>query len=160
MVMIRVTVDTIRISLRSPERAILLKELEQDRQLPIFIHATEAEAIAAELEGYRPPRPLTHDLLKNCISALGGELQYIVINDLRDNIFYAVLHVVQDGREIDVDARPSDSIALAVRARVPIYVADEVMEAAGVYPSVEIDREQEDLSVFRDFVETLDLGEE
>lgn len=158
--MIRVTVDTIRISLRSPERAILLKELEQDRQLPIFIHATEAEAIAAELEGYRPPRPLTHDLLKNSISALGGDLQYILINDLRNNIFYAVLHVVQNDREIDIDARPSDSIALAVRARVPIYVADAVMEAAGVYPSVEVDQEQEDLSVFRDFVETLDLGEE
>lgn len=157
--MIRVTIDTIRISLRSPERAILLKELEQERQLPIFIHATEAEAIAAELEGYRPPRPLTHDLLKNCVSALGGELQYVLINDLRNNIFYAVLHVVQDGREIDIDARPSDSIALAVRARVPVYVADEVMEAAGVYPSVEIQQEQEDLSVFRDFFETLDLGE-
>ncbi len=158
--MIRVTIDTIRISLRSPERAILLKELEQDRQLPIFIHATEAEAIAAELEGYRPPRPLTHDLLKNCISALGGELQYVHINDLRNNIFFAVLHVIRDGREIDIDARPSDSIALAVRARVPIYVADEVMDAAGVYPAVGIDQEQEDLAVFRDFVETLDLGEE
>lgn len=158
--MIRVTVDTIRISLRSPERAILLKELEQDRQLPIFIHATEAEAIAAELEGYRPPRPLTHDLLKNCLSALGGELQYILINDLRNSIFYAVLHVKQEDREIDIDARPSDSIALAVRARVPIYVADPVMDAAGVYPSVAIEKEQEDLSVFRDFVETLDLGEE
>jgi bifunctional DNase/RNase len=156
--MIQVTVDTIRISLRSSERAILLKELEQDRQLPIFIHATEAEAIAAELEGYRPPRPLTHDLLNSCISSLGGELQYILINDLRDNIFYAVLHVVQGGRAIEIDARPSDSIALAVRARVPIYVAEEVMDAAGVYPAVEI--EEEDLSVFRDFVETLDLGEE
>jgi bifunctional DNase/RNase len=138
--MIRVTVDTIRISLRSPERAILLKELEQERQLPIFIHATEAEAIAAELEGYRPPRPLTHDLLKNTIEALGGDLQYVLVNDLRDNIFYAVLHIV--------------------RARVPIYVAEEVMEAAGVYPAVEIEQEQEDLAVFRDFVETLDLGEE
>jgi bifunctional DNase/RNase len=158
--MIRVTIDTIRISLRSPERAILLKELEQDRQLPIFIHATEAEAIAAELEGYRPPRPLTHDLLKNCVSALGGELQYVLINDLRNNIFYAVLHVVQEGREIDIDARPSDSIALAVRARVPIYVAEAVMDAAGVYPAVEIQQEQEDLSVFRDFFKTLDLGED
>jgi bifunctional DNase/RNase len=158
--MIRVTIDTIRISLRSPERAILLKELEQERQLPIFIHATEAEAIAAELEGYRPPRPLTHDLLKNCVTALGGELQYVLINDLRNNIFYAVLRVAQDGKEIDIDARPSDSIALAVRARVPIYVADAVMDAAGVYPSVEIHQEREDLSVFRDFVETLDLGEE
>ena len=158
--MIQVTVDTIRISLRSSERAILLKELEQERQLPIFIHATEAEAIAAELEGYRPPRPLTHDLLNNCVSSLGGELQYIVVNDLRDNIFYAVLHIMQGERTIDIDARPSDSIALAVRARVPIYVAEEVMDAAGVYPSVEIEEEQEDLSIFRDFVETLDLGEE
>lgn len=158
--MIRVTIDTIRISLRSPERAILLKELEQDRQLPIFIHATEAEAIAAELEGYRPPRPLTHDLLKDCMSALGGELQYVLINDLRNNIFYAVLHVLQGEREIDIDARPSDSIALAVRARVPIYVAEAVMDAAGVYPAVEIQQEREDLSVFRDFFETLDLGED
>ena len=158
--MIRVTVDTIRISLKSPERAVLLKEVEQERQLPIFIHATEAEAIAAELEGYRPQRPLTHDLLKNCIAALGGELQYVLINDLRDNIFYAVLHVEQAHRTIDIDARPSDSIALAVRARVPIYVAEEVMDAAGVYPAIEVVQEQEDLAVFRDFVETLDLGEE
>jgi bifunctional DNase/RNase len=158
--MIQVTVDTIRISLRSSERAILLKELEQERQLPIFIHATEAEAIAAELEGYRPPRPLTHDLLNNCVSSLGGELEYILINDLRENIFYAVLHVVQGERTIDIDARPSDSIALAVRAHAPIYVAEEVMDAAGVYPSVEIEEEQEDLSIFRDFVETLDLGED
>jgi len=158
--MIQVAVDTIRISLRSSERAILLKELEQERQLPIFIHATEAEAIANELEGYRPPRPLTHDLLNNCVSSLGGELEYILINDLRENIFYAVLHVVQSGRAIDIDARPSDSIALAVRARAPIYVAEEVMDAAGVYPSVEIGEEQEDLSIFRDFVETLDLGED
>jgi bifunctional DNase/RNase len=157
--MIRVTVDTIRISLKSPERAVLLKEVEQERQLPIFIHATEAEAIAAELEGYRPQRPLTHDLLKNCIAALGGELQYVLINDLRDNIFYAVLHVEQANRTIDIDARPSDSIALAVRARVPIYVAEEVMDAAGVYPAVEVVQEQEDLAVFRDFVETLDLGD-
>jgi bifunctional DNase/RNase len=158
--MIQVTVDTIRISLRSSERAILLKELEQERQLPIFIHATEAEAIAAELEGYRPPRPLTHDLLNNCVSSLGGELEYILINDLRENIFYAVLHVVQGERTIDIDARPSDSIALAVRAHAPIYVAEEVMDVAGVYPSVEIEEEQEDLSIFRDFVETLDLGED
>ena len=158
--MIRVTVDTIRISLKSPERAVLLKEVEQERQLPIFIHATEAEAIAAELEGYRPQRPLTHDLLKNCIAALGGELQYVLINDLRDNIFYAVLHVEQAHRTIDIDARPSDSIALAVRARVPIYVAEEVMDAAGVYPAVEVAHEREDLAVFRDFVETLDLGDD
>jgi bifunctional DNase/RNase len=157
--MIRVNVDTIRISLKGPERAVLLKEVEEDRQLPIFIHATEAEAIAAELEGYHPPRPLTHDLLKNCIAALGGELQYILVSDLRDNIFFAVLHVLQDGREIDIDARPSDSIALAVRARVPIFVAESVMEAAGVYPAEDIQEDQEQLAVFRDFVETLGLDD-
>lgn len=159
--MIRVTVDTIRMSLKSSERVVLLREDEQERQLPIFIHATEADAIAAELKSYHPPRPLTHDLLKNTVDALGGELQYVLINDLRDKIFYAVLHIEQGERTVDVDARPSDSIALAVRARCPIYVADHVMEIAGVYPATEVEaaQEKQDLSVFRDFVETLDLGE-
>jgi len=140
---------------------VLLRESEQERQLPIFIHATEADAIVAELKSYVPPRPLTHDLLKNTVDALGGELQYVLINDLRANIFYAVLHIEQDERTVDVDARPSDSIALAVRARCPIYVADHVMQVAGVYPATEVEsaQEQQDLSIFRDFVETLDLGE-
>jgi bifunctional DNase/RNase len=140
---------------------VLLRENEQERQLPIFIHATEADAIAGELKSYHPARPLTHDLLKNTIDALGSELQYVLINDLRENIFYAVLHIEQGDRTVDVDARPSDSIALAVRARCPIYVADHVMERAGVYPATEVKstQEQQDLSIFRDFVETLDLGE-
>jgi bifunctional DNase/RNase len=140
---------------------VLLREDKQERQLPIFIHATEADAIADELKNLRPARPLTHDLLKNTIDALGSELQYVLINDLRENIFYAVLHIKQGDRTVDVDARPSDSIALAVRARCPIYVADHVMDLAGVYPSVEVEsvQERQDLSVFRDFVETLDLGE-
>jgi bifunctional DNase/RNase len=156
-----VTVDTIRISLKSSERVVLLRENEQERQLPIFIHATEAEAIASELKNRHPPRPLTHDLLKNAIDALGSELRYVLINDLRENIFYAVLHIEQGERTVDVDARPSDSLALAVRARCPIYVADHVMNVAGVYPSTEVEtaQDQQDLSVFRDFVETLDLGE-
>jgi len=155
--MIRVTVDTVRISLKGPERALLLKEADQERQLPIFIHATEAEAITAELEGYRPPRPLTHDLLNAAITALGGELQHILISELRDNIFFAVLHVIQGGRVVDIDARPSDSIALAVRARVPIYVDEAVMEEAGVYPSEDADEDKDKLDAFRDFVDTLDL---
>ncbi len=156
--MIEVTVETVRVSLRGPERALLLKEVEQERQLPIFIHATEADAIVAELQGYKHPRPLTHDLLKNCIAALGGELQYVLINDLRDNIFYAVLHIWHDGQALDIDARPSDSIALAVRARVPIYVAEHVMEEAGIYPSEEAE-EQEQLAVFREFMNSLDIDD-
>jgi len=156
--MIEVTIESIRVSLMSPERAILLKEVGDERQLPIFIHATEADAILIELQGYpRHPRPLTHDLLKNVIEELGGELQYVEVNDLRDDIFYAVLHVLQGGHEIDIDARPSDSIALAVRAKVPIYVAESVMERAGIYPAEDVPLNEEALSEFRDFVDTLDM---
>jgi len=157
--MIKVIVDTIRISLKGPERAILLRDLQDERQLPIFIHATEAEAIATELQGHKPPRPLTHDLLKNVIAALGGRLEYVLINDLRDNVFYAVLHVVVDGRTIDIDARPSDSIALAVRAGVHIYVSDEIMATQSIYPSEEISEDSEQLGAFREFIDSLDLGD-
>jgi bifunctional DNase/RNase len=157
--MIEVEVDTIRVRLTGHERLVLLKELEQERQLPIYIGIPEAEAISLELKGYRHSRPLTHDLLLNCVEALGGQLKYVLISELRDNIFYALLHVVRDGETIDIDSRSSDSIAIAVRAKVPIYVAPEVMEEAGVWPAKEITEEGEELSIFRDFVDSLDLDE-
>lgn len=157
--MIQVTVDSIRVNLMnpSPERVLLLKEMGQERQLPIFIYATEADAIIWELQGHKQPRPLTHDLLKNCIAELGGELEYILISELRDNIFFAVLHVVQGHRVLDIDARPSDSIALAVRAHVPIYVAEQVLDQAGIYPGQEIAPDTEEMDIFRNFVDTLDM---
>lgn len=158
--MIQVTIDSIRMSLTRAERAILLKEMNDDRQLPIFIHPNEADAILTELQGFpRHPRPLTHDLLKNCIAELGGELQYVVVNDLRDDIFFALLHIRQGGMELDIDARPSDSVALAVRARVPIFVEESVMEKAGIYPAQEQELDETQLSVFRDFVESLDIDD-
>ena len=162
--MIEVEIHTIRMNLMgSPLRAILLRELGQERQLPIFIHQAEADAILMELKGQKRARPLTHDLLKSCIAALGGELQYVLVSELRaepgGGTFYAVLHVLQDGREIDIDARPSDSIALAVRTHVPIYVAESVMDEAGVYPSEDTETVKEQLSVFSDFVDSLDLGD-
>jgi bifunctional DNase/RNase len=156
--MIQVTIDSIRVSLTSPERAILLKEVDDERQLPIFIHSNEADAILVELQGYPPrPRPLTHDLLKNCIAELGGELQYVVVSELRDDIFFAVLHIRQGGVELEIDARPSDSVALAVRAKVPIFVEESVMEKAGIYPAQEQEIDEAELSVFKDFVESLDI---
>lgn len=161
--MIQVKVDTIRARLTGQERLVLLKEADQDRQLPIFIGIPEAEAISLELRGYKHSRPLTHDLLNNIITALGGALEYVLISELRDDIFHALLHIVQDGNEMDVDARSSDSIALAVRAKVPIFVSEQVMEKAGVWPSEEIDADTEELDVFRNFVDTLgldDLGDE
>jgi bifunctional DNase/RNase len=155
--MIEVKVDTIRARLDGLERLVLLKQIDQERQLPIFVGRHEAEAISFELKGIRHSRPFTHDLLVNCIEALGGELEYVLISELRDNVFIGMLRVVQNGRAIDIDARSSDSIAVAVRAKVPIYVAEAVMEAAGVWPAEEVVEDSEELAIFRDFVDTLDL---
>jgi len=161
--MIEVTIDTIRVRLTaSQDRLIVLREAEQERYLPIYIGFYEAEAISLELRGKVPQRPLTHDLLYNCIRELDGRLEYVLINEIKDKTFHALLHIVQNGRELDIDARSSDSIALAVRAQVPIYAEEAVMEEAGIWPSVEIEENREQLAVFRQFVDTLnldDLGE-
>lgn len=110
--------------------ALILKEVNGMRRLPIIIGAFEAQSIALEMEGIKPPRPLTHDLLKNVMDSLGASLNDVFINELKDGTFYAKLSL--DSQE--VDSRPSDAIALAVRYGVPIYVADKVMEEAGFVP--------------------------
>ncbi|HUN67047.1 MAG TPA: bifunctional nuclease family protein [Bacteroidota bacterium] len=113
--------------------ALILKEVSGSRRLPIIIGAFEAQSIALEMEGIKPPRPLTHDLIKNILETLGTELVEITISELKDGTFYAKLGF--DGSEID--ARPSDAIALAVRFGAPIYVADKVMEEASFLPDEE-----------------------
>lgn len=132
----RVQVDILGLS-TSPSSggayALILKEMNGPRRLPIIIGAFEAQSIALEMEGIKPPRPLTHDLLKSIIDTLGGSLSDVTINDLKDGTFYARLAV--DTQEID--SRPSDAIALAVRYGVPIYVADRVMEEASFVPENE-----------------------
>jgi len=110
--------------------ALILKEVNGLRRLPIIIGAFEAQSIALEMEGIKPPRPLTHDLLKNVMDSLGASLTDVFINDLKDGTFYARLSL--DSQE--VDSRPSDAIALAVRYNVPIFVADKVMDEAGFVP--------------------------
>jgi bifunctional DNase/RNase len=157
--MIEVKVETIRARLTGHDHLILLKEIGRERQLPIYIGFPEAQAIQMALRGIPTSRPLTHDLLTNVITALGGELQYVVVSELKKDIFHAILHIAVNGREVDVDARSSDSIAVAVRAKVPIYVAEEVMERAGTLPAEDIKEDREQLSVFRDFVDTLDLDD-
>lgn len=117
--------------------AILLREIGSTRRLPIIIGAFEAQAIALEIEGIKPPRPLTHDLLKHMIDNLGGVVTEIIVDELRENTFYAKIILEVSGLTNEVDARPSDAIALAVRARSPIYVAESVMEAASFIPSEE-----------------------
>ena len=121
--------------------AILLKELDGVRRLPIIIGAFEAQAIALEIEGIKPPRPLTHDLLKQIIDNLGGSVSEVIISELRENTFYAKIVLEVSGLTNEIDARPSDAIALSVRTQTPIYVAETVLETAGFIPSDENERE-------------------
>ena len=163
--MVEVTIDSVRVSLMSQHRVVVLREIDGERFLPIWIGPFEADAITIELQGVEVARPLTHDLLKSMITLLGAEVQRVVINDLNNDTFYARIVLDVDGDDIEVDSRPSDAIALAVRCSVPVVVADHVMDKASIMPEDDAredsDRgptDEEDLDVFRDFVEGLDLG--
>lgn len=167
--LIEVTIDSVRVSLMSPHRIVLLKDMSSERFLTIWIGPCESDAITAELQGQVPPRPLTHDLIKSVIATLNARVRYIVINDLREDVYFARLVLDVNGRNVEVDSRPSDALALAVRVRVPIYVADTVMDRASITPEKEIESESpassvesgdERLNLFRDFVESLDFDED
>jgi bifunctional DNase/RNase len=137
----------VRVELPTNQPIVLLKEVEGDRYLPIWIGAVEATAIAYEQQGVKPARPLTHDLLRDVLTALKAPLQAVEIVEMRDNIFYAEL-VIGDG--VRVSARPSDSIALALRVGAPIRCADQVLtEAAIVIP----DEQEDEVEKFREFLE-------
>ncbi len=109
------------------QQIIVLKEVDGERQFPIVIGIFEAGSIERRVKGIPAPRPLTHDLLTNVIEHLGGELQDIFINELREHTYFAKLRIRQEGELVEVDSRPSDAIALAVTARVPIYVSEDVL---------------------------------
>ncbi len=121
--------------------AILLKETNGNRRLPIIIGSFEAQAIALEIEGIKPPRPLTHDLLKQIVDNLGATVLEVIVDELRENTFYAKIILEVSGLTNEIDSRPSDAIALAVRTQSPIYVAESVMETASFLPSDEPDKE-------------------
>ena len=122
--------------------AILLKEISGSRRLPIIIGAFEAQAIALEIEGIKPPRPLTHDLLKIVIDNLGASILEVIIDELKENTFYAKIIIEVSALTNEIDSRPSDAIALAVRVQAPIYVAESVMEAAAFIPTEEGEKEK------------------
>ena len=159
--MIELNVYAVLYSQLSRHRVVLLKETPGERYLPVWIGQSESEAIAMRLQGASVPRPLTHDLLASVITELGGTLQHVLINDLSNSIFFARLSVRQGGVTRLIDSRPSDAIALAVRAEVPIYADESVMERAAILPSPDIRHvppsEPDGLDVFRDFVDNLDL---
>jgi bifunctional DNase/RNase len=151
--MIEMDLAGVRVQLPSNQPIVLLKERGGDRYLPIWIGAAEAAAIALALQGVVTPRPMTHDLLKNILEEMSVEVQRIVITELRDGTYYAVISMRRDGESYEVSSRPSDAIALAVRIHAPIYANEEVLsEAAILIPD---DEEEEEVERFREFLENV-----
>lgn len=172
--MIETVVESIRVSLVTQHRVVILREVEGDRHLPIWIGPFEAEAIAMVLQGVGSARPLPYDLLANVIEELGATVSRIVVTNLDQDVFYSRIILTHEGSEVTIDSRPSDAIALAVRAKIPILVDESVMEKAGVRlgddeeeatvggsPGAQLSEgvDEENLSAFRDFIDSLDLDD-
>lgn len=163
--MIEMAIDSIRVSLMNYQRVVILKEKTANRYLPIWIGPAEADAIAVKLQNVELSRPLTHDLLQSVISTLGASVEYIVVSGLKEDTFYARLALSIDGGELDIDSRPSDALALAVRVGAPIYAEESVLEKAGIIldeetgkPEGKVDEQElKGLSAYKDFINTLDL---
>jgi len=176
--MVEVVIDSIRVSLMSQNRVVILREVGRERYLPIWIGIYEAEAITLALQEVEVSRPLTWDLLKNVIRTLGGRVARVEVVALREDTYYGNVLIEVGERTIDIDARPSDAIALAVRTHVPILVNRHIMDSAGVTPEEDLQETDElpenepgnapgsapaepganRLSVFEDFLDQLDLG--
>jgi bifunctional DNase/RNase len=178
--MIEMTIDSIRVSLMNYQRVVILKEKVSDRYLPIWIGPAEADAIAVKLQGVAVPRPLTHDLLNSVIDTLGGVVNSIIVNDLKNDTFFAKVIIDTSGKQMEVDSRPSDALALAVRTGVPIYADEAVLDKAGILldgetgkpifdeketmegkPIKKVNDEEmkKKMSAFYDFINTLDLDD-
>ena len=169
--MLELEIESIRVRQETQQRAIVLKVKDSDLYLPIFIGQFEVEAIRFKLMGVEVQRPMTHDLLGSIIGDLGGSIHSIVVSELKDDTFFAKIVIDSNGTLIEIDARPSDALALAVRSEAPIYAEDEVVEKAGVSLHVEKqnssneegdgvpvnEEELESLSAFTDFIDSLDL---
>ncbi len=177
--MIEMTIDSIRVSLMNYQRVVILKEKMSDRYLPIWIGPAEADAIAVKLQGVAVPRPLTHDLLSSVIDVLGAAVNSIIVNDLKNDTFFAKVILEVDGKQLEVDSRPSDALALAVRTGVTIFADESVLDKAGILldgetgkpifeegdegegkePKVSDEEVKKKMSAFYDFINTLDLDD-
>ncbi len=172
--MIEVVIDSVRVSLMSPQRVVVLRQTDAERFVPIWVGPYEAEAITVALQEIEMIRPLTHDLLKNLFGTFNAKIKRVEIVSLREEIFFGNIVAETNGKEVNIDSRPSDAIALAVRAHVPIYVHRSVLDEAGITPETDMQAEasgsierstastSEDssdrLSIFEDFIDKLDLG--
>lgn len=170
--MVEVVIDSIRVSLMSQQRIVILRENEAERYLPIWIGVYEAESITIALQEVEVARPLTHDLLKNVFSQLNAHILRVEVVALRDDTFYGNIVAEVNGQVLNIDSRPSDALAVAVRVNAPILVARSVMDTAGIVPEEDLQEERSDqttagaesadaderLSVFQDFLDGLELG--
>jgi hypothetical protein len=145
-------VESVRVHMLSSQHVVILREADTERYLPIWIGSWEAQSIAMRLQGVEAERPLTHDLLASILGELGASVRHIIVSDLADETFRARIVLVQGGDDYEIDARPSDAIALAVRTAAPIFATEAVLDRAGVIPEAD---EDEKLSVFREFVNSL-----
>lgn len=152
-----VMVESVHVHAESAQHVVLLRERAGERYLPIWIGPWEASAIASRLQGMLPERPLTHDLYTRTLVEVGIRVRRVTVSDLTDDTYRARILLERDGREYHIDARPSDAIAIALRADAPIFVADAVLDRVGMLPGAEQERR---LSMFREFVNSLevDLG--
>ena len=173
--MLEMNVDSIRVSPMNYQRVVILKQKDSDRYLPIWIGPAEADAIAVKLQDLSVPRPLTHDLLRTVIDTLGGTVKHILVSDLENDTFYAKIVIQMNDDLKEIDSRPSDAMALAVRMQVPIFAEEAVMEKAGILldkdtgkpivperpgkpVSDQVDEEElRRMSAFTDFINNLDL---
>jgi hypothetical protein len=171
--MVEVEIDSVRVSLTNQQRIVILKQINEERYLPIWIGLYEAEAITIALQEIQVARPQTHDLLNTLINTLDVRLIQVEVNALAEDVFYGNLILEVDGIRKEVDCRPSDALALAARAQVPIMVAEEVMDQAGIIPEEDIsdaeaeeiseeekaEIEKQDLDVFEDFLQNFDIND-
>ena len=146
----------VRVDLQSNTPVVLLQEVAGERSLPIFIGAPEATAIAFAIQGVEVPRPMTHDLMKDLLDALGANVERVVVSEVRDATYFVEIHLAVGGRALELSSRPSDAIALAARTHAPLFVEDELMESAGVVLDDDEDDDEapeEIVGEFREFLE-------
>jgi bifunctional DNase/RNase len=148
--MIELSLVGVRVELPSNQPIVLLKEVEGERYLPIWIGAVEATAIAFALQGIQTPRPMTHDLLRDILNTTNTAVERIVINELVEQTFFATIRMAANGGNSEVSSRPSDAIALAVRINAPIFASEDVLEQAGIELK---DEEETEVEKFREFLD-------
>ncbi len=182
--MVEVVIDSVRVSLTNQQRIVVLREVNSERYLSIWIGPYEAEAITIALQEIEVARPQTHDLLKNMMNQLNAKLLRVEVVNLKEDVFFGNLVLEFNGQTLNIDSRPSDALALAVRAHVPILISKDVMEAAGLVPDQDLQQQQQQeppaplapttpstpppteepdtegrLSVFEDFLQNLDMDD-